>query len=247
MRNSSISIQVEHLTKHFLIPHERRDSLREHFVHLFSKVRYEQFTPLKDVTFTVHKGEFVGIIGSNGSGKSTLLKLLAGIYLPDEGHIQVHGSIATLLELGTGFHPELTARENVYLNGLLMGLPKKKIRNKFEEVVSYAGVERFVDQKLKNYSSGMLVRLAFAVAIQSEFDILLLDEVLAVGDLEFQQKSSEYFKTIKRDASKTIVLVTHDLNIVKKYCTTVYLLERGALVWGENEKVIQHYERKSLS
>lgn len=245
MKNSEIAIEIEHLTKSFRIPHERRNSLREQFIHFFGQVQYEKFVPLQDISCSIRQGEFVGIIGKNGSGKSTLLKLLAGIYTPDKGRIRVEGRVAAFLELGIGFHPDLTARENVYLNGILLGMSKKTIRKKFNEIIEYAGVERFVDQKLKNFSSGMQVRLAFAVAIQSEFDILLLDEVLAVGDLDFQQKSAAYFADIKQHKDKTVILVTHDLAAVKKYCTSIYLLEDSHLIGGEKADILERYHLPS--
>ncbi len=243
MNDSDIAIQVQGVSKSFRIPHENRNSFREHFVHLFSGLSYENFTPLNNVSFSIKKGEFVGIIGKNGSGKSTLLKLLAGIYKPDTGSINVQGALSAFLELGIGFHPELSARENVFFNGMLLGMTRKQVEQKFDEIITYAGVERFVDQKLKNYSSGMQVRLAFAVAIQSDFDILLLDEVLAVGDIEFQEKSEAYFHALKSTKETTVILVTHVLETIDMFCDTVYALKDGKILQGAKSEILKAYQK----
>ena len=182
------AIVVKNLSKRFVIPHEKISTLKGAFISFFKKKDYEVFDALKDVSFEVKKGEFFGIIGRNGSGKSTLLKILAGIYVPNKGSVKIHGRISPFLELGIGFNPELSGRDNIYLNGTVLGLTKKQIDEKFNDIVAFSELERFIDQKLKNYSSGMSVRLAFSVAIHANRDILLMDEVLAVGDSNFQSK-----------------------------------------------------------
>ena len=182
-------IEVKNISKHFKLPHERKNSLKQHFVGLFSKkLGYEKFEALKNINFTVNEGDFFGIVGRNGSGKSTLLKIISGIYQPNSGSVKIHGTLTPFIELGIGFNPELTGRENVYLNGSILGLTKKEIDSLYSEIVEFAELERFMDQKLKNYSSGMQVRLAFSIAIRAQNDILLLDEVFAVGDANFQMK-----------------------------------------------------------
>ena len=203
-------IEVSGVSKTFRLPHERRTTLKEHVLHPFDRTTYEVQQALDDVSFTVEEGEFFGIIGPNGSGKSTLLKILAGIYRQDAGTVRVDGRLSPFIELGVGFNPELTARDNVRINGTLLGLGKRELDERFDEIFEFAGLERFVDQKLKNFSSGMQVRLAYSIAIQVEFDILLLDEVLAVGDAEFQEKCFATFDEF-RERGKTIVLVTHGL------------------------------------
>jgi len=227
--DTDIAIAVENVSKTFRIPHEKVSSLRGAFVSAFNRNRtYEEFKALDDVSFTVKKGEFFGIIGRNGSGKSTLLKILAGIYRPDSGRVTVNGRISPFLELGIGFNPELSGRDNVYLNATVLGLTRKEIDAKFNDIVRFAELERFIDQKLKNYSSGMQVRLAFAVSIHANRDILLMDEVLAVGDTAFQEKCLNTFKNY-RGEGKTVVLVTHDMDVVGKFCDRVMLLERGGI------------------
>ncbi|MCX6733866.1 MAG: ABC transporter ATP-binding protein [Candidatus Peregrinibacteria bacterium] len=234
-------IEVKNLYKTFKIPHERRDSLREHFVNFFRPVTYEVFHAVDDFSFSVEKGDFVGIIGRNGSGKSTLLKLLAGVYGSTKGTIEVHGKIAPFLELGVGFNPELTGKENVYLNGTILGLSERQVRSKYHDIVAFAGLEKFMDQKLKNYSSGMFVRLAFSVAIQADADILLLDEVLAVGDSDFQQKCFDKFREFKK-MGKTIVFVTHDLGAVREFCNKAIYVKNGKMVAsGLVDDVISQY------
>lgn len=234
-------IEVKNLYKIFKIPHERRDSLREHFVNFFKPVSYEVFNAVEDLSFSVEKGDFFGIIGRNGSGKSTLLKLLAGVYGPTKGNITVRGKIAPFLELGVGFNPELSGKENVYLNGTILGLSERQIRSKYDDIVAFAGLEKFMDQKLKNYSSGMYVRLAFSVAVQADADVLLLDEVLAVGDSDFQQKCFDVFRRFKKEG-KTIVFVTHDLGAVREFCNKALYMKHGKMVaTGEVNEVISQY------
>ena len=226
--NDDIAIKVENVSKTFRIPHEKISSLRGAFVNAFKKKTYEKFKALDDVSFEVKKGEFFGIIGRNGSGKSTLLKILAGIYQSDNGKIQINGLISPFLELGIGFNPELSGRDNIYLNATVLGLSHKQIDQKFADIVGFSELERFIDQKLKNYSSGMQVRLAFSVAIHANREILLMDEVLAVGDMNFQSKCLEEFNRYK-EVGKTVVLVTHDIGTIQRYCDRAMLLRAGKL------------------
>ena len=235
------AIEVIGLAKSFAIPHERRDTLKERFLHPFHRVDYERNEALRDVSFSIEKGEFFGVIGPNGSGKSTLLKIMAGIYRADSGSARVYGRLSPFIELGVGFNDELNGRDNIRINGALLGLTLKEIDERFDEIVSFAGLERFIDQKVKNYSSGMRVRLAYSVAIQVEFDILLLDEVLAVGDQDFQEKCFATLAQIKA-AGKTIVLVTHDLETIASHCDRALLLRAGRTeTLGTAEQVVDHY------
>jgi ABC-2 type transport system ATP-binding protein len=222
------AIQVEDLRKSFRIPTQRVDSLKERAVHPFASREYRELQALKGISFEICQGEFFGIVGRNGSGKSTLLKLLASIYRADAGRIRIAGRLAPFIELGVGFNHELTARENVVLNGVMMGLPPKEMRRRFDAVIDFAELREFADLKLKNYSSGMLVRLAFAVMMEADADVLLIDEVLAVGDASFQQKCSDAFHQMKNDG-KTIVLVTHEMAAVESYCHRAMLLSEGRI------------------
>jgi ABC-type polysaccharide/polyol phosphate transport system ATPase subunit len=224
--DTPLAIQVEDLHKSFRIPTQRMDSLKERAVHPFAAREYRELHALDGVSFEVGQGEFFGIVGRNGSGKSTLLKLLASIYRADAGTIRIAGRLAPFIELGVGFNQELTARENVLLNGVMMGLTPKTVRERLDAVIEFAELEEFADLKLKNYSSGMLVRLAFSVMLQADADVLLIDEVLAVGDASFQQKCADAFHDMKA-AGKTIVLVTHDMAAVEQYCHRAMLLSDG--------------------
>jgi len=238
---SEYSIEVEDVWKSFLLPHQRRDTLKERFLHPFRHVEVEELQALKGVSFAVERGEFFGVIGPNGSGKSTLLKLMAGIYAADRGSLTVHGRLSPFIELGVGFNEELSARDNVRVNGTLLGLTLRQVDERYDEIVAFAGLDRFMDQKLKNFSSGMKVRLAYSVSIQVEFEILLLDEVLAVGDQEFQDKCFETLETI-RAQGKTVVFVSHDLNAIQKHCDRVMHLDQGGLVAiGAPEEVVEGY------
>ena len=202
---------------------------------------------LKDISFEVHQGEFFGIVGRNGGGKSTLLKLISQIYYPENGSITVTGKLVPFIELGVGFNPELTGRENVYLNGSLLGFTHEEVDAMYDDIVKFAELEEFMDQKLKNYSSGMQVRLAFSVAIKAQGDILVLDEVLAVGDEAFQRKCDDFFTEIKKDPSKTVILVTHDMNSVKKYCSRAMMIADGEVeAIGDPETVSQQYTLANL-
>ncbi len=244
---SDLAICVRNISKQFLIPHERQNTLGGSFVNIFKKNPSELFFALKDISFEVKKGEFFGIIGRNGCGKSTLLKILAGVYINDSGSVKINGLISPFLELGIGFNPELSGRDNVYLNATVLGLCKKEIDEKFASIVAFSELERFIDQKIKNYSSGMQVRLAFSVAIHSNREILLMDEVLAVGDINFQAKCLKEFEYYKQ-IGKTIILVTHDIAIAKKYCDRIMLLRNGEVSKiGETEEVVDEYIKQNKS
>jgi lipopolysaccharide transport system ATP-binding protein len=238
------AIVVNHLSKQFRIPHEKKITVYQHLAGLITgSYSYEIFDALKDVSFTVKHGETFGVIGPNGSGKSTLLKILAGVLYPDHGTVQMNGKIAPFLELGVGFHPDLTAEENIYLYGAIMGLTKKMVASKYEEILDFAELKRFENMKLKNFSSGMAVRLAFSTAIQTNPDILLVDEVLSVGDESFQRKCSGKIDEIRR-AGKTILIVSHDLGTVQKLCERCILIKDGKILSsGSPDKVVEDYKR----
>lgn len=222
------AIEVEGLHKSFRIPTHRVDSLKERFVRPFSARDYRDLHALDGISFAIRQGEFFGIVGRNGSGKSTLLKLLASIYRADRGRIRMTGRLAPFIELGVGFNHDLTARENVVLNGVMMGLTPVEMRRRLDAVIEFAELGEFADLKLKNYSSGMLVRLAFAVMMEADADILLIDEVLAVGDAAFQQKCADAFREMKA-MGKTIVLVTHEMTTVEEYCHRAMLIDEGQI------------------
>lgn len=244
MKNESPIIQIKNLRKTFFLPHEKHDSLVEFMSNPFRifKPSGEQFSVLKDIDLDIYPGEFLGIMGRNGSGKSTLLKILAGIYVPTSGTVKVSGKMVPFLELGVGFNPELTGRENVFLNGIILGMSREFLKRKYDEIVSFAELEKFMDMPLKNYSSGMQVRLAFSIAIMADADIYVLDEVLAVGDLAFQIKCFEVFRNYK-EQKKTVVLVTHSPESVKGFCDRAVFLKDGILqVQGSVDEVIKAYE-----
>ena len=202
---------------------------------------YKEQKVLKGLDFEIKQGEFLGIVGRNGSGKSTLLKILAGIYYPEKGEVTINGNLIPFIELGVGFNPELTGRENVYLNGALLGFSNTEMDAMYNDIWKFAELEPFQDQKLKNYSSGMQVRLAFSIAIRARGDILLLDEVLAVGDAAFQQKCTNYFESLKEN-HQTVVLVTHSMENVRKFCTRAILLDDGKIVKdGDSNKIADAY------
>jgi ABC-type polysaccharide/polyol phosphate transport system ATPase subunit len=241
--DSPVAIRVTDLHKSFRIPTHRVDSLKERMVRPFSARDFRELRALKGVSFDIHQGEFFGIVGRNGSGKSTLLKLLASIYRADAGTIEMAGRLAPFIELGVGFNAELTARENIVLNGVMMGLTPQETRDRLDAVVEFAELEEFVDLKLKNYSSGMLVRLAFSLMLEVDADILLIDEVLAVGDAAFQQKCADAFHAMKM-AGKTIVLVTHDMGTVEAYCHRAMLISDGNITHvGDPAEVGRQYLR----
>ncbi len=237
-----VAIKVDSVSKSFKLPHEKSGSIKNVFIGLFNKKRtYEKQEVLKDVSFEIKKGEFFGIVGRNGSGKSTLLKLMAGIYSPEKGAITVNGKLTPFIELGVGFNPELTGRENVYLNGALLGFNRKEMEAMYDEIVDFAELEKFMDQKLKNYSSGMQVRLAFSIAIRVESGVLILDEVLAVGDAAFQKKCYDYFKMLKKE-KRTVVFVSHDVGALQEYCSEGILLQDGKISKkGTIDLVIKDY------
>ena len=238
MSTDEPAIIVNGVHKSFKLPHEQHSGIKQAIVN-FSKRKkgFENQHVLKGVSFEIKKGEFFGIVGRNGSGKSTLLKLLAGIYTPDKGHIQVNGSLTPFIELGVGFNPELTGRENVYMNGALLGFSNNQMDDMYDDIVNFAELERFMDQKLKNYSSGMQVRLAFSIAIRAKTDVLILDEVLAVGDEAFQRKCTEYFYKLKKE-KKTVVLVTHSMDSVRSFCDRGLLLDKGEIIETGNPDVV---------
>lgn len=243
-----IAIKVTNVSKRFMLPHEKQNSIKSMFTSSVKKKPadskgFEIQKALQDISLEVHNGEFFGIVGRNGSGKSTLLKILAGIYQPTTGAVETKGRLVPFIELGVGFNPELSGRENVYLNGALLGFTRREIDGMYDEIVEFAELERFMDQKLKNYSSGMQVRLAFSVATHAEADILLVDEVLAVGDADFQRKCFNYFKLLKNQG-KTVVFVSHDMNAVREYCDRAVLVEKSKIiVEGNVGKVASAYTR----
>ena len=227
MTDKQIAVKVDHVSKYFKLPTEATNSLRTALVNRFKGIKgYKEQHVLKDISFEVEKGDFFGILGRNGSGKSTLLKIISEIYVPEKGTVTIDGKLVSFIELGVGFNPELTGRENVYMNGAMLGFSTAEIDAMYDDIVDFAELHEFMNQKLKNYSSGMQVRLAFSVAIKAQGDILILDEVLAVGDEAFQRKCNDYFQERKK-SGKTTILVTHDMGAVKKYCNKAVLIENG--------------------
>ncbi len=221
------AIIVRNVKKQFKIPLDKTSGIKQLIVNFYKRKKgYRQLKALDGISFEVKKGEFFGVVGRNGSGKSTLLKILAGVYNPDHGNVQVNGSLTPFIELGVGFNHELTGRENVFLNGALLGFSRKEMEEMYDEIVDFAELHEFMEERLKNYSSGMQVRLAFSIAIRAKSDILVLDEVLAVGDAAFQQKCSNYFEQVK-DSGQTVVLVSHNMDAVKKYCTRAVYIKNG--------------------
>jgi ABC-type polysaccharide/polyol phosphate transport system ATPase subunit len=243
MRSPAPTIEFDDVVQRFRIIRERSDTLREVFAKLTRRqTSYHDFLALKHVSFCVDPGEMVGIIGRNGSGKSTILKIIAGVYAPTSGRVKVNGSIAPLIELGAGFHHELTGRENILLNGLLLGLSKKEVLEREPRMIEFAELGEFIDAPVKQYSSGMYMRLAFSVAIEVDPDILLIDEILAVGDTKFQQKCMERIRQF-RAAGKTMVFVSHDLNTIRELCDRVLLIHQGELLEdGPASSAIARYE-----
>tara|TARA_B100001245_G_scaffold77509_1_gene55116 strand:+ start:1774 stop:2961 length:1188 start_codon:yes stop_codon:yes gene_type:complete len=240
-----IAISVNNVSKNFKLPHQKVSSIKDIFIRPLQVFRgnktVEAQHALRNISFDVREGEFFGIVGRNGSGKSTLLKILAEIYQPTRGEVSVRGRLVPFIELGVGFNPELTGRENVYLSGALNGFSEKEIDAMYDDIVEFAELEAFMDQKLRNYSSGMQVRLAFSVATRSEADVLLIDEVLAVGDADFQRKCFDYFKKLKKD-KQTVVFVTHDMTAVREYCDRAILMNDSRTVFvGDPDKVADEY------
>lgn len=238
--SNDIAIKVDHVNKTFKLPHEKQTSVKGLVVNFYRRnKKFESQHVLDDVSFEIKRGEFFGIVGRNGSGKSTMLKLLAGIYTPDSGDIKVNGLLTPFIELGVGFNPELTGRENVFLNGALLGFNRAEMEAMYQDIVDFAELERFMDQKLKNYSSGMQVRLAFSIAIRAKSDILLIDEVLAVGDANFQKKCFKVFDQIKAEG-RTVVFITHDMGAVERYCDRALLLHNGKVLGISDSKNIAY-------
>jgi ABC-2 type transport system ATP-binding protein len=240
-------LQVHNLSKDFLLPHLRQTTIKGHVLSLFRERKTMQVQhALRDIDVSVERGEFFGVVGRNGSGKSTLLKILAGIYMPTRGNVTIGGRLVPFIELGVGFNPELTGRENVYLNGALLGFSKREVERMYDDIVAFAELEGSMDQKLKNYSSGMQVRIAFSVATRAKADILLIDEVLAVGDVAFQRKCYDHFRTLKR-GDTTIVFVSHDMNTVREFCDRAILIENSRVVaQGKAGDVASEYLRLFL-
>jgi len=242
-------IEVEDVWKKFKIPHERRATVLDTIASTLSlfggrRSTFEEFWALRNVTFEVPKGRSIGIIGENGSGKTTLLRLIANVMKPDQGRIHVDGRVAPMLELGLGFNPELTVRENIVVFGAIMGLKRNELRKQTDSIIKFAELKRFEDAPLKTLSSGMQMRLGFSVAIETNPDIFLIDEALAVGDMEFQQKCLSKFKEFK-NSGKTIVLVSHALDLVKEFCESSLLLSRGEVInFGETGTVVNDYIRR---
>jgi len=241
-----IAVKVEHVSKNFVLPHERNTSIKQAFVNPFKSSMHKNTTKqhaLKDISFEVKRGEFFGIVGRNGSGKSTLLKMIAGIYQPTKGRVSVHGKLVPFIELGVGFNPELTGRENVYLNGALLGFSRNEVSAMYEDIVEFAELKEFMDQKLKNYSSGMQVRLAFSMAIRADAEVLLIDEVLAVGDADFQRKCFDYFRQLKLN-KKTVIFVSHDMTALREYCDRAVLINENKLeAIGDSDDIAKKYQQ----
>lgn len=242
--SKEIAIKVDKVYKDFVLPHEKVTSVKKAFTHVFNSKAFREAETqhaLRDISIEIEKGEFFGIVGRNGSGKSTLLKIIAGIYQPSKGSISVKGKLVPFIELGVGFNPELTGRENVFLNGALLGFSRKEMAEQYDDIVKFAELERFMDQKLKNYSSGMQVRLAFSLATRAKADILLVDEVLAVGDADFQRKCFAYFKELKAK-KKTVIFVTHDMNSVREYCDRAMLIDDSRIKdMGSSQDIAREY------
>jgi len=242
---ANTALEVANVSKTFKIPHEQRTTFREHALHPFQRTSFEQNEALKDVSLTIEEGEFFGVIGANGSGKSTLLKIMAGIYAPSSGRVHVHGKLSPFIELGVGFNPDLTGRDNIRVNATLLGLTKKELNARFDEIVAFAELERFMDLKLKDYSTGMSLRLGYSIAIHVPFEILLLDEVLAVGDREFARKCFATFDRFKEER-QTMVFVSHDLGAVEKWCDRVVYLEGGRVeAVGRAQEVCELYRDRT--
>ena len=244
----SAVIKVENVTQRFRLVQERPDTVRELFAKFFrNSTGYHDFEAVRNVSFEVHEGEMLGIVGSNGSGKSTLLKMIAGVYKPTAGTVAVHGSLAPLIELGAGFHGELTGRENILMNGLLMGFSKRQMMEREDSIIDFADLGDFIDAPVKQYSSGMYMRLAFAVATEVNPDILVIDEILAVGDMAFQQKCFERLDRF-RSSGKTILFVTHTLEQIRQNCDRAIYLDKGLLVADSTpEEVIDMYTQTTIS
>lgn len=242
--SDNVVIKIENVSKSFKLPHQKAGSIKHLVTNpLRGKRTYEMQHALKNIDLEIKKGEFFGIVGRNGSGKSTLLKILAGIYQPSTGTVQVKGKLVPFIELGVGFNPELTGRENVYLNGALLGFSEKEIAGMYNDIVEFAELEKFMDQKLKNYSSGMQVRLAFSMATRARADILLIDEVLAVGDADFQRKCFNYFKQLKKQ-NTTVIFISHDMEAVREFCDRAALIDDAHILSrGSAQNISEKYSQ----
>lgn len=239
-----IAIRVTDVHKRFHLPHDKEDSIKHRVITAFEKKdkTIDVHEALRGISFEIKKGEFFGVVGRNGSGKSTLLKIISNIYQPTSGTTEHQGKLVAFIELGVGFNPQLTGRDNVYLNGAMLGFTRKEIDAMYDEIVEFAELKKFMGQKLKNYSSGMKVRLAFSVAIRAQADILILDEVLAVGDSAFKKKCYHYFKNLKEER-KTIILVSHSMGLIKEYCDRAILIENGKIAFeGSAEETADAYD-----
>lgn len=241
--NNKTAIEIKDIHKEFVLLQNKSTTLKQAVVNIIKKNNKTIYKVLDGISFNIDEGDFFGIIGRNGSGKSTLLKLIAGVYEPTKGNIYVHGGLTPFIELGVGFNSELSGRDNVYLNGAMLGFTRKQMAEMYDEIVGFAELGPFMDQKLKNYSSGMQVRLAFSIAIKADNDILMFDEVLAVGDANFQEKCINHFVKLKKDG-KTIILVTHSMDTVKQFCSRVLLLNSGKVDFiGDPLKAIDKYNK----
>jgi lipopolysaccharide transport system ATP-binding protein len=248
MLQNDIAIRVSNISKKYIIGKQKDSSLRGSLQGVFNRklAQGDEFLALNDVSFDIKKGDIVGVIGKNGAGKSTLLKVLSQITKPSTGRIEINGRIASLLEVGTGFHPELTGRENIYLNGTILGMSRKEVSSKFDEIVEFSGVEKFIDTPVKHYSSGMYVRLAFAVAAHLEPEILIIDEVLAVGDAEFQKKCLGKMQDVAQHG-RTVIFVSHNMSSVKALCNRGIVIQKGALVFNsEIQDAIDYYQIQNV-
>ena len=235
--SNNIAVKVDHVSKFFKLPTESTQSLRTSLVNRFRGIKgYKEQHVLKDISFEVEKGDFYGIVGRNGSGKSTLLKIISEIYIPEKGTVTIDGKLVSFIELGVGFNPELTGRENVYMNGAMLGFSTEEVDAMYDDIVEFAELGEFMNQKLKNYSSGMQVRLAFSIAIRARGDILILDEILAVGDAAFQEKCNQYFASL--DKSQTVILVTHSMENVRQFCDRAILIDQGKIIEEGNPEVV---------
>ena len=243
MEKKSTAIEVRNVVKEFYLPHHKTNNLKEAIVHIFKEKPKggNSFKALNGLSFDVVQGDFFGILGRNGSGKSTLLKIISDIYRPTKGSARHRGKLVSFIELGVGFRPQLSGRENVFLNGALLGFSKSEMEKMYDDIVSFAELEKFMDMPLKNYSSGMKVRLAFSVAIRADADILILDEVLAVGDAAFQNKCYNYFRSLK-EQHKTVILVTHSMGSVREFCNKAIVIEKGKIAFeGGAEEAADAY------
>lgn len=236
-------IEVDHLSMHFNLMEEKVDSIKEYIVRLIKgNLLYNDFIALDDVSFSVQKNDLLGIVGLNGAGKSTLLKILAGVFTPTSGTVKVNGTVAPLIEVGAGFDPELTAKENIFLNGLILGYSKKFLKDHFDEIIDFAELENFVNVPVKNFSSGMYARLGFAIATVVKPDILIVDEVLAVGDFQFYQKCERRIADMIKNGV-TIILVSHDISMIERLCTKLLWLEHGKVKdFGDKERICEQYK-----